>query len=409
MSTTVVTTDQHQKCYRSAVVELSSELQLEDPMLIEQKHCGSVLEELSSEVQREDPMQLTEHAYYGSPPEELSSEVQPEDPMQLTEQTYYGSAPEHLRSEVQTEEDAETVDDERFDSVRNIDPSELELVEEIAKGGQAHVHLAKWKTRGSREVVVKTYKARGVDVVQLRGRRLAKAHKNPAYSLGICELFGYSEDNTTGEVSVVMDAMRGDLRNLIDLRVRSSNLGCATTPRRRREEGCADGDNNDDAFSEGIDIGYDATYCYGVEWLHSRGLIHKDLKASNIFVSPHDSKQGFITSRNVKLERDLASDHIWMSVGDYESSNGVVGTAFWRAPEVLKALRDNITPTYSAAVDVYGFGMVCYELLTGLIPFQGHSLSDYELVLSGGRPELPEYLSPEITQLLHNCWHMDPC
>ncbi|CAM6073427.1 unnamed protein product [Sphagnum tenellum] len=183
-------------------------------MLIEQKHCGSVLEELSSEVQREDPMQLTEHAYYGSPPEELSSEVQPEVPMQLTEQTYYGSAPEHLRSEVQTEEDAETVDDERFDSVRNIDPSELELVEEIARGGQAHVYLAKWKTRGSREVVVKTYKARGVDMVQLRGRRLAKAHKNPAYSLGICELFGYSEDNTTGEVSVVMDAMRGDLRNL---------------------------------------------------------------------------------------------------------------------------------------------------------------------------------------------------
>jgi len=60
-------------------------------------------------------------------------------------------------------------------------------------------------------------------------------------------------------------------------------------------------------------------------------------------------------------------------------------------------------------VDVYGFGMVCYELLTGLIPFQGHSLSDYELVLSGGRPELPEYLSPEITQLLHSCWHIDPC
>jgi hypothetical protein len=134
-------------------------------------------------------MQLTVHAYYGSPPEELSSEVQTEDPMQLTEQTYYGSAPEYLWSELQTEEDAETVDDERFDSVRNIDPSELELVEEIAKGGQAHVHLAEWKTRGSREVVAKTYKGRGVDVVQLRSRRLAKAHKNPAYSLGICESF----------------------------------------------------------------------------------------------------------------------------------------------------------------------------------------------------------------------------
>jgi hypothetical protein len=49
---------------------------------------------------------------------------------------------------------------------------------------------------------------------------------------------------------------------------------------------------------------------------------------------------------------------------------------------------------YSAAVDAYGFEMVCYELLTGFIPFEGHCLSDYELVLSGGRPELPDLLEP---------------
>jgi hypothetical protein len=50
---------------------------------------------------------------------------------------------------------------------------------------------------------------------------------------------------------------------------------------------------------------------------------------------------------------------------------------------------------------MYGFGMVCYELLTGLIHCQGHHLSDYKLVLSGGTPtpELPDYLNPEITQL----------
>ncbi|CAN5975825.1 unnamed protein product [Sphagnum jensenii] len=206
-----------------------------------------------------------------------------------------------------------------------------------------------------------------------------------------------------------MEAMRGDLRNLIDLRVRYLKSRTRNNATMTKKRGAHTGMITMMPFPKELTLDMMRRIAYGVEWLHSRGLIHKDLKASNIFVSPHDSKQGFITSRNVKLKRDLAYDHIWVSVGDYESSNGVVGTAFWRAPEVLKALRDNITPTYSAAVDVYGFGMVCYELLTGLIPFQGHSLSDYELVLSGGRPELLDYLSPEITQLLHNCWHMDPC
>ncbi len=349
MATLVVTTDQHQKYHGSAVVELSSELQLEDPMLIEPKHCGSVLEELSSEVQLEDhPMQLTEHAYYGSPPEELSSEVQPEDPMQSTEQTCYGSAPEYLWSELQVEEDAETVVDyESFDQVLQIDPSELELVEEIAQGGQAHVYLAKWKTRGGREVVVKTYKGRGVDVVQLR-RRLAKAHKNPAYSLGICELFGYSEDNTTGEVSVVMEAMRGDLRNLIDLRVRylKSRMHNNTTMKKMR--GAQMGMITMMPFPKELTLDMMRRIAYGVEWLHSRGLIHKDLKASNIFVSPHDSKQGFITSRNVKLKRDLAYDHIWVSVGDYESSNGVVGTALEGTGSVEGASRQHHTHIFSS-------------------------------------------------------------
>jgi serine/threonine protein kinase len=223
----------------------------------------------------------------------------------------YGSAPGHLWSELQTEEDAEIVDDDSFDSVRNIDPSELELVEEIAQGGQAHVYLAKWKRRGSREVVVKTYKGRGVDVVQLRSRRLAKARVDPAYSLGICELFGYSEDNTIGEVSVVMEAIRGDLRNLIDLRVRylKSRMPNNTTTTKTKK-GVQMGMITMMPFPKELTFDMMRRIAYRVEWLHTRGLMHKDRKASNIFVSHHDSKQGFITSRNVKLKRDLAYDHI---------------------------------------------------------------------------------------------------
>jgi serine/threonine protein kinase len=112
-------------------------------------------------------------------------------------------------------------------------------------------------------------------------------------------------------------------------------------------------------------------------------------------------KQSLVTASSVQWVFDI-------KVGDYESSDGVVGTGFWRAPEVLKALRDGTEVEYSAAMDVYGFGMVCYELLSSQIPFQGHPLSDYNLVLSGLRPELAHNVTPTIKELLHRCWHMDP-
>jgi serine/threonine protein kinase len=112
----------------------------------------------------------------------------------------------------------------------------------------------------------------------------------------------------------------------------------------------------------------------GMEDLCVIGIIHRDLKASNIFVSPLEFlKEGQTRihhSRKVELKEDLAYDWFMVRVGDYESSDGVVGTGFWRPPEVLKALKEDSTPTYTTAVDVYGFGMVCYELLTGHIPFQ---------------------------------------
>ncbi len=57
---------------------------------------------------------------------------------------------------------------------------------------------------------------------------------------------------------------------------------------------------------------------------------------------------------------------------------------------------------------LYGLGMVCYEILIVLIPFQGHPLSNYELVLSGRQPELPDDVSPKMREIVHRCWHMDP-
>jgi serine/threonine protein kinase len=85
-----------------------------------------------------------------------------------------------------------------------------------------------------------------------------------------------------------------------------------------------------------------------------------------------------------------------------------VGTGFWRAPEVLKALKDGVTPKLTEKADVYSFAMVFYEVVTGLTPFADHPLSDYDHVLAGNRPMLPHDLPKGVTTLLHKCWDMDP-
>lgn len=91
--------------------------------------------------------------------------------------------------------------------------------------------------------------------------------------------------------------------------------------------------------------------------LHTYNIIHRDIKASNVVVSK--PKEGDL----------VASEDCVMDVGvaDWECSVGVVGSRFWRAPEILQQLKDK-TPSckvkFTKKVDVYSFAMICYEIVT---------------------------------------------
>ena len=63
--------------------------------------------------------------------------------------------------------------------------------------------------------------------------------------------------------------------------------------------------------------------------------------------------------------------------------------------------------------DVYAFGMTCYEVLTGCIPFEELSLEElgercYDIVIKGRRPLLPENIDQRWKELLNRCWHENP-
>jgi serine/threonine protein kinase len=191
-----------------------------------------------------------------------------------------------------------------------------------------------------------------------------------------CRVIGVLVDEK-GRISTMLKLMASDLRNLIDHKDLRLSYQDKTLILR--------------------------AFVSGMKELHGCGFIHKDLKASNVLVSlilfeSMCTMKGDMFGMNLTLDKSIfgtprfhyTNDLEWIDVkiGDYERSDGVVGTWCFKAPKVFRALRDGTNVKYSPVVDVYGFGMLCYKLFIGKLPFQDHPLSEYDLVLLGKRHDI---------------------
>lgn len=134
----------------------------------------------------------------------------------------------------------------------------------------------------------------------------------------------------------------------------------------------------------------------GMAYLHSRSVIHRDLKPKNLLVS---------------------SD--WMcKVADFGASTikaattqtmTVVGTPAYMAPEVLAKSK------YSEKADVYSFGVILVELYTGRRPYTGPGFEDvhnqiqliYRILNEALRPDTSG-LPQALLQLVFDCWNEEP-
>jgi serine/threonine protein kinase len=181
----------------------------------------------------------------------------------------------------------------------------------------------------------------------------------------------------TGRFAFLMQKEQFDLRTLIDQAMKL-----------RPNQNCG-------PFSKEVAGSSMEQIARGMMWLHDLDIIHKDMKAANVLVT--EDKFG----------------QYYCFVADYECSLTVEGTGFWRAPEILRAFKERKNyeqrkELFTREADIYSYAMTCYEILTGELPFAGHPVNDYDLVLSGERPTVPEYVDDWARELLCWCWKSKP-
>jgi len=114
--------------------------------------------------------------------------------------------------------------------------------------------------------------------------------------------------------------------------------------------------------------------CLGLAYIHSRDIVHCDMKSGNILLSgAHDVKIcDFGLSHLLSEAGDVVSDAAAIAIG-------CVGTYNWMAPEVLRG------EEYSKAADVYSFGMLLWEMIARKVPFQGFSSMQVTALVGYGR------------------------
>jgi serine/threonine-protein kinase len=222
-----------------------------------------------------------------------------------------------------------------------------ELVALIGTGGQGAVYRARDRRAGD-EVALKLVASRDPDAVERTFREaqvMCQLHGTAAVRV----LHQVRADD--GALGLVLELLQGaDLAHVID----------------RRE---AEGKRADAAFLAPIFEPVVAT----LEAAHDHGIVHRDIKTTNIFVTG----DGGVRLLDFGFAKLLRAPQI-------TAADAVAGSPSYLAPEVWLRGSTHADPL----VDVYALGVVLFRVLGGRMPFEGTVLELMQLATTAKRPSL---------------------
>jgi serine/threonine-protein kinase len=257
--------------------------------------------------------------------------------------------------------------------------SHYEILGPIGAGGMGEVYRAR-DTRLGRDVAIKTLpEAFMADPERLsrfeREARLLASLNHPH----IGAIYGVEEVESVR--GLVLELIEGDT---LAERLTTSHLSTAEALAMARQ------------VAEALDAA------------HDRGIIHRDLKPANIKVT----SDGTVKVLDFGLAKAIAGSDpgVDLSASPTATAHGtregaILGTAAYMSPEQARGL------PLDKRTDIWSFGCVLYEMLTGRRAFKGETLSDTIGAILRDAPDwqaLPADTPPLVRRLLRRCLEKDP-
>ncbi|GBB98675.1 hypothetical protein RclHR1_00330002 [Rhizophagus clarus] len=254
-------------------------------------------------------------------------------------------------------------------------------VEEMTKGGYGVIYKANWLNNNETVILKRFGNSKNIGKYFLNElnsfQRCLKLSNYRKYKGHIIKTYGFTKDPKLDDYVLVMRyASGGDLhkylqKNFTDVTWNKQKLRILWQ------------------ISEGL------------ETIHNEKFIHRDFHSGNILFDPTD-KTGSIKENYQWKVADLELSQSLNS--DTSPNSEIYGVIPYIAPEIFKG------SAFSKKADVYGLGMIMWELTTGCKPFDNvkHDHNLIYKILDGERPNITEDTPECYVNLMKSCWDPDP-
>ncbi|XP_044307088.1 protein kinase C delta type isoform X2 [Varanus komodoensis] len=135
---------------------------------------------------------------------------------------------------------------------------------------------------------------------------------------------------------------------------------------------------------------YGAEILCGLQFLHSKGIIYRDLKLDNVMLD----KEGHIKIADFGMCKE--------NVFGENKATTFCGTPDYIAPEILQGMK------YTFSVDWWSFGVLLYEMLIGQSPFHGDDEDELFESIRVDTPHYPRWITKESKDILEKLFERDP-